>query len=135
MKSVRQIGKQGECEITVDVESTDTLHLVTITAGKKTDYYWAEPLICDYGIGLTFLKMGTSDRHHVNMAEYPCCDCRGFEFHGRCRHIAAAQVLQEAGLLKKAPRPEQAAEQPARQVRTTCWTCGLPITECECDPF
>lgn len=128
MTSTQQTGKQGEIEITVDVESTDATHLVTITSGTKQDHYWVWAIPSDMGTACTFLKIGTSERHEVNLDTHHGlheCDCKGFYRYGRCRHTAAAIILHDAGLLKKAPRPEHAAELPAKA--PCCSQCGRQI--------
>ncbi|HEY7427450.1 MAG TPA: hypothetical protein VH682_24665 [Gemmataceae bacterium] len=137
MNTVAATGKHGQLDITVDVQTSDTsdtIHLVTITANGKREMYWVEPIPSDFGTACTFLKLGTSDRHEVNLGADGLheCDCKGMARYNRCRHVATALILLDAGLLRPSPRPEHAAEVPARQVSPACFNCHKPYAECSC---
>jgi hypothetical protein len=49
------------------------------------------------------------------------CDCRAFVAHNHCRHAIAAGLLVEAGLMRPAPRPEQAVEMLAEMELAGAW--------------
>ena len=128
-------GKQ-EIEVLFDEKSPAGMPVLVHIKSRRegTVSYWAEPIDgAQYGdAAVEFRKLGQfdDDGRHAVMIENGAavCDCRGFERHGHCRHAIAAMLLLEAGLMRPAPRPEQAVEMPAKAERPRfCKQCGSPV--------
>jgi hypothetical protein len=119
------------------------VHIASKREGQVS--YWAQPIDgAQYGdAAVEFRKLGQydDDGRHAVMVEHgrAVCDCRGFERHDHCRHAIAALLLIAAGLMRPAPRPEQAEERPAKAERPRfCRFCGCSADlhgECNGDPF
>ena len=39
--------------------------------------------------------------HVLTGVQYPSCDCRGFEAHGHCKHVAAVQKILDEELMHR----------------------------------
>jgi hypothetical protein len=61
--------------------------------------YWIERLPSDFGTAYTLTKIAPdgkdADVYHVcvDNPQDSLCTCKGFESHGRCKHLSACQVI------------------------------------------
>jgi hypothetical protein len=74
--------------------------LVWITVGKKVDPYWLSCLPAAAGERAFCLEKPDGQIHHVALlADGQTCDCPGFTYRGRCKHVAGLAALVHAGKL------------------------------------
>src|SRR5262245_20960604 len=94
-KKSRVIG--WNCRVTVD------LGLIDIVEDGRTETYRIFPIDCRDGRAFEMQKIQptASDPYRVCLGdvEGPSCECKGFKYHGRCRHIQGLTAMQARGVL------------------------------------
>jgi hypothetical protein len=73
-----------------------------ITAGGRTTNYTFREIPCAIGgRGFAVHRLGLGTLYHVRVGRpYDCsCECKGFLYHGYCRHILGLLALTRQGKL------------------------------------
>ena len=81
---------------------TDGLAVFSVSVGNETTHYAAHEIRCDIGgRGFAVHKLGLGILYHVRVGRpADCsCECRGFLYHGYCRHILGLLALIREGKL------------------------------------
>src|SRR5262245_5136440 len=94
-KKARTIG--WTCRVGVDSG------LISIVEGDRAETYRIFPVECRDGRAFEMQKVDPelSEPYRVCLGdiEGPSCECKGFKYHGRCRHIQGLQAMQARGVL------------------------------------
>jgi hypothetical protein len=142
MVETMQNGK-SKCTVIFDERAPAGMPvLTTIVDSKGKDAaYWAEVMPSDFGIAVSFRRIGAfipddERQYNVLLPDEPevsaTCECKGYLRHLHCKHVAAAMKLHFCGLLKKSPRPEHAEEIPAKAEKSEECCAFCLRHECEC---
>ena len=98
--------------------------LLSIEAAGRLDYYIARKLSADFGQGYRLEKQSMETERPVEVYDVllngrrSSCDCPGFTFHGRCKHLDGLRSLAAHGklpgycLCRSEEEHEQLCEQP-----------------------
>lgn len=87
------------------VERQGEWFLLEVTVGKQTDFYIGRQIPADFGVAFALEKQdaeGTAETYHVNLGgadSWPTCDCKGFCYHGHCKHAEGLLALRKTGRL------------------------------------
>src|SRR5262245_12761179 len=76
--------------------------LFFVNVGEWSAYYVFVELPCEIGgRGFEVLRVGTRRRYHVRVgkARDCSCECRGFTYRRRCRHVAGLRMLVRRGII------------------------------------
>jgi hypothetical protein len=80
----------------------DSVGLMTITRGRLTNYYVFKEIHCEIG-GRAFAlhRLGLGSLYHVRVGapEECSCECMGFLYHRKCKHILGLLALTGHGLI------------------------------------
>ena len=74
--------------------------VVVISVGKRSTDYHVSPIASDFGRAFRVEKVFTPDPevYHVCLnGKDSHCDCKGFTFAGRCKHVDGLATLAQAG--------------------------------------
>jgi hypothetical protein len=74
----------------------DHTGIVHIARGDEPETGYFLDLLADGG-GVLLTKIRDRVAYHVVVEDVARCDCRGFMYHGRCKHTAAVAEMIEAG--------------------------------------
>ncbi len=80
----------------------DGVGVFSITAGERAVHYAVREVRCDIGgRGFAVHKLGLGALYHVRVGRpLDCsCECKGFLYHGYCRHVAGLLALIREGKL------------------------------------
>jgi hypothetical protein len=80
----------------------DGVGVFCISAGKESTFYTLREIPCQIGgRGFAVHKTGLGDLYHVRVGEpEDCsCECKGFLYHGYCRHVLGLLALLHEGRL------------------------------------
>lgn len=86
----------------VRAPADDGVGVFSITAGDKTVHYTIREIRCDIGgRGFAVHRLGLGHLYHVRVGRpQDCsCECKGFLYHGYCRHILGLLALIREGKL------------------------------------
>jgi hypothetical protein len=81
---------------------TDGLAVFSVSVGAEVTYYAAHEIRCEIGgRGFEVHKLGLGTLYHVRVGRPQdwSCECRGFLFHGYCRHVLGLLALIREGKL------------------------------------
>ncbi len=74
--------------------------ILTLTDSRTHTRYAVEEFPADVGRGFVLKKAAGAGHYSCNVAgENGLCECRGFEAHGRCKHLDALRDLIACGKL------------------------------------
>ena len=76
--------------------------VVCVTAEDESAFYAVRELPCDIGgRGFAVHRLGLGTLYHVRVGKpHDCsCECKGFLYHGYCRHILGLLALTRQGKL------------------------------------
>jgi uncharacterized Zn finger protein len=76
----------------------DAAGIVHIARGDEPETGYFLDLLAD-GSGVLLTKIRDRVTYHVTVEDVARCNCRGFNYHGRCKHAAAMAEMIEAGLV------------------------------------
>ena len=80
----------------------DGVGVFSITAGGSATFYTFHEIPCEIGgRGFAVHRLGVGELYHVRIGRAAdCgCDCPGFLFRDRCRHVLGLLALARAGKL------------------------------------
>jgi len=80
----------------------DGVGVFSITAADRTVHYTVHEIRCDIGgRGFAVHRLGLGNLYHVRVGRpQDCsCECKGFLYHGYCRHILGLLALLREGKL------------------------------------
>ena len=80
----------------------DGIGVFCVTAGTETAYYTVHEIPCFIGgRGFEIHRLGIGTLYHVRVgrSEDCSCECKGFLYHGYCRHIMGLLALIREGKL------------------------------------
>jgi hypothetical protein len=80
----------------------DGVGVFRVTVGGRTGFYTLREIRCDIGgRGFAVHRLGLGTLYHVRVgrSEDCSCECLGFLYRGRCRHILGLQALLRRGKL------------------------------------
>ena len=80
----------------------DGVGVFSITVGNKAAHYALHEIRCDIGgRGFAVHRIGLGTLYHVRVGRpLDCsCECKGFLYHGYCRHISGLLALLREGKL------------------------------------
>lgn len=83
----------------VAVEYDPTTGIAFIGLDGQDAGYFVDVVAGEGGLpcGLAFTRISTRECHPVAIDAGAVCGCKGFRYHGHCRHAVAATRLIEAG--------------------------------------
>ncbi len=82
--------------------AADGVGVFSITADRQTHHYTIHEIRCDIGgRGFAVHRLGLGTLYHVRVGRpADCsCECLGFLYRGKCRHILGLRALVQQGLL------------------------------------
>jgi hypothetical protein len=80
----------------------DGVAVFEVTAGRETAFYAVREVVCDIGgRGFEVHRLGLGTLYHVRVGTpSECsCECKGFLYHGQCRHVLGLLALIREGKL------------------------------------
>jgi hypothetical protein len=80
----------------------DGVGVFCVTVGDTSTFYTLHELPCEIGgRGFAVHRTGLGNLYHVRIgaAEDCSCECKGFLYHGSCRHVLGLLALARAGRL------------------------------------
>ena len=86
----------------VRAPADDGVGVFSISVGANTVHYTLREIRCDIGgRGFAVHRLGLGPLYHVRVGRpYDCsCECKGFLYHGYCRHILGLLALIREGKL------------------------------------
>jgi hypothetical protein len=91
-RSIRLVRPPGE----------DGIGIFCITVGTDSVFYTMHEIPCEIGgRGFAVHRLGLGTLYHVRVGDAPdcSCECKGFLYHGHCRHILGLLALMQRRLL------------------------------------
>jgi SWIM zinc finger len=81
--------------------SIDGVGVFCVVDGKHTFHYTLREIPCSIGgRGFAVHRLGLGNLYHVHISDDdPSCECRGFLYHGYCKHVTGLLALIQAGKL------------------------------------
>ena len=86
----------------VRAPDADGVGVFSISVGDHTAHYAMREVRCDIGgRGFAVHKLGLGTLYHVRVGRpHDCsCECKGFLYHGYCRHVLGLLALVRQGKL------------------------------------
>jgi hypothetical protein len=80
----------------------DGVGVFRVSVGRTTTFYAVHEVPCFIGgRGFAVHRLGLGTLYHVRVGRpADCsCECKGFLYHGYCRHVLGLQALVREGLL------------------------------------
>ncbi len=78
----------------------DGIGVFGIWVGEQATFYTFYEIPCEIGgRGFTVYRLGLGEVYHVRVGQpHDCsCDCRGFLYYHRCRHVLGLLALAQEG--------------------------------------
>jgi hypothetical protein len=82
--------------------SLDGVGVFCVTVDERSAYYVLHEIPCEIGgRGFAVHRLGMGTLYHVRIGPpRDCsCECKGFLYHGYCRHVLGLLALEQAGRL------------------------------------
>lgn len=107
MASVTETRRTNKVRTISLIDREGAWHLVQIEENGRVDFYLVSRIPTDWGCGFVVEKQDLASEapaevYHVNTGDeqnWPECSCKGWTYHGKCRHVSGLRALQKRGIL------------------------------------